>query len=787
MKIKSFKLSWFRGSAQQTILDTHSKSVVIYGPNGSGKSTFPDAFEYLFRNGKISHLTHEYSGRKQEKGVRNTHAGENSSELVFTFEDDKKASIVINKDGTNSFNFEPEDFKDIINKCEANHIILRQDEIAKFVNSSKGEKYSALLPLLGLSELETVMENFSNLQQILAEGSQFQKTEQRVADLMEEAKQVLPSFEEKEIQELINSIGKRYIATFPKDHSELIEKLSIAIGEKIKKINSEIKIYTLLRQIDNENLIDKFEDLIKNQEKSLHDVDSLLGNKLEVLEKSSTFSKGLKEDRILCPSCGQEIERTKYIAHVESELEHLSKVMEIYQKAKQSRKLFSDSIKLIFQKIDDEDLSKWLEQEPHKELKFSLKKISELKINETQESFTKEKLDIIKSNICIISDIIKKEVGKTPPTVEELIRDRDTVNIIKKIPEIKALNKTIKEVKNIINVLEQTKMSIHQELKNKTQCIINQISKDVMDMWSRLHPGEPIEDIHLSMPDSTDKGIDICLKFHGVNQLSPRITLSEGHRNSLGLCIFLTLAKVSSELDQPILLDDIITSLDREHRSFVADLLLDDFSGRQILLFTHDREWFSELIYRLPHSNWNFMKLKPWDKPEIGLQWIGSLNEFDEATSLLSIDITSAGNKARGIMDNNLSIIADKLRIRSLQYIRGDKNDHRGAVEFLEHITSEAEKINRFRKRKESSGSYEVYSEPINDWKTTKSLLISWANRASHGGYVTSTEVEKLIEMCRKSLDFFKCPDCGEFVWISNQESRKRLQCSCGKLQWRYD
>lgn len=308
-----------------------------------------------------------------------------------------------------------------------------------------------------------------------------------------------------------------------------------------------------------------------------------------------------------------------------------------------------------------------------------------------------------------------------------------------------------------------------------------------MDMWSRLHPGEPIEDIHLSMPDSTDKGIDICLKFHGINQLSPRITLSEGHRNSLGLCIFLTLAKVSSELDQPIFLDDIITSLDREHRSFVADLLLDDFSGRQILLFTHDREWFSELIYRLPHSNWDFMKLKPWEKPEIGLQWIGSLSEFDEATSLLSKDITSAGNKARGIMDNNLSIIADKLRIRSLQYIRGDKNDHRGAVEFLEHITSEAEKSNRFRKRKESSGSYEVYSEPINDWKTTKSLLISWANRASHGGYVTSAEVEKLIEMCRKSLDFLKCPDCSEFVWISNQESRKRLQCSCGKLQWRYD
>ncbi len=787
MKIKNVELSWFRGSAQHAILETHSKSVVIYGPNASGKSTFPDAFEYLFKNGKIHHLSHEYSGRKQEKGVRNTHAGENNSELVFTFEGDKKASILINEDGTNVFTFEPETFKDMINSCKANQIILRQDEISNFVNSNKGEKYSALLPLLGLSELETAIENFSNLKELLLEESQFQEIEHRYTGLMEEASKIIPSFDEGQIQKSINDIGKRYLAIFPKDHSEVIEKLSLAIEEKIKKVNSEVKRYTILKQIDDENLTKKLNDLIKNQEQSSHDIDSLLGRKLDVLERSSEFSKCLgEEDRILCPSCGQEIERAKYIRYVESELKHLNKVKEIYQKAKNSRRSFSDSIKQVIQKTDDEDISKWLELVTQKELNASFKKISEQKIDETQESFTQEKLNIIKPNIVIINDIIKKEIEKTLPAVEALLIDKEAVNIIKKIPEIEALGKKMKGIKSIIDVFDQAETSIHEELKNKTQFIINQISKDIMGMWSKLHPGEPIEDIHLNIPDSTDEAIDICLKFHGVDQSSPRLTLSEGYRNSLGLCIFLTLAKISGKLDQPILLDDIITSQDREHRSFVADLLLTDFSCRQILLFTHEREWFSELTYRLPHSNWIFLKLKPWEKPEIGLQWIGSFSDFDEALSLLSTDVTSAGNKARGIMDTNLSIIADKLKI-TLTYIRGDKNDHRGAVEFLEHITSEVEKGKRFRKKTENSDSYEEYSEPINDWKTTISLLIPWANRASHGGYVTNAEVEKLIEMCRKSLDYFKCSDCGEFAWISNQESRKRLQCCCGKLQWRYD
>lgn len=787
MKIKTVSLSWFRGSAQQAILDTHSKSIVVYGPNGSGKSTFPDAFEYFFRNGKINHLSHEYSGKKQEKGVRNTHAGKNVSELVFTFEDNNKAIITINEDGTCGLIFEPEEFKDLISKCEADRIILRQDEVADFVNSTKGNKYSVLLPLLGLSELEVVAENFLSIQKILAEESQLQKNKQRYRDLMEDVNKILPSFEEKEIQTLINNIGKRYLGIIPKEHTELVEKLSVAIDENIQKAKSEIEKNTILKQIIAENLIDKLNDLIKNQEKSSRDVDSLLGCRLEVLEKSSTLIEELnEEDKIICPSCGQEIDGTKYVAHIKSELERLKEVQEIYQKAKQSRILFSNSIKQVFKKIEVENISKWLDLELQKELKVSFKKIYDLKIDELPQSFTSDKVSFIKSNLDIITALIRKEIEKTPPTIEELVKDNETISLIKKIPEIKTLDKKIKKITSLIGVLKRVEKSIRQELKEKTQLVIGRISSDVMSMWSTLHPDKSVEDIHLSIPDSTDKGIDICLKFHGVDQLSPRLTLSEGHRNSLGLCIFLTLAKDNSYSGQPIILDDIITSLDREHRSFVADLLINNFSGRQILLFTHDREWFSELRYRLPEANWKFMKLNPWENPEIGLQWVESYRGFDEATSLLSRDASSAGNKVRGIMDTDLSIIAEKLGIR-LSYARGDRNDHRGAVEFLEEITSEAEKDKRFRIKESDSSSYIVYSEPITIWKTTKSLLIPWANRASHDGYITRVEVEKLIDMCKKSLEYFKCPNCNEFVWILDKKSAKRFQCSCGNLQWRHN
>jgi chromosome segregation ATPase len=73
MRIKAISLSWFRGAAAEATLDTRAKSVVVYGPNGSGKSSFVDAVEYVLEGGRIGHLSHEYSGRKQEKGIINTH------------------------------------------------------------------------------------------------------------------------------------------------------------------------------------------------------------------------------------------------------------------------------------------------------------------------------------------------------------------------------------------------------------------------------------------------------------------------------------------------------------------------------------------------------------------------------------------------------------------------------------------------------------------------------------------------------------------------------------------
>jgi predicted ATPase len=96
MRIKAIGLSWFRGAANPVSLQLDCKSVVVYGMNGAGKSSFVDAVEFVLKDGKIGHLAHEYSGKRQENAIPNTHKPEGqAAELSIPFEDASELKLAL--------------------------------------------------------------------------------------------------------------------------------------------------------------------------------------------------------------------------------------------------------------------------------------------------------------------------------------------------------------------------------------------------------------------------------------------------------------------------------------------------------------------------------------------------------------------------------------------------------------------------------------------------------------------------------------------------------------------
>ena len=215
----------------------------------------------------------------------------------------------------------------------------------------------------------------------------------------------------------------------------------------------------------------------------------------------------------------------------------------------------------------------------------------------------------------------------------------------------------------------------------------------------------------------------------------------------------------------------------------VQELLEKEFSDRQVIILTHDREWYTELRHQLGNTGrWNFRTLLPYETPDIGIRWSHGTSTFDDARSLLATRPDSAASEARKIMDVELSLIAERLQIR-LPYLRADKNDMRTAYDFLNRIVADAKQC--FQKR--DGDRFVAHEEAIEACAEAERLLVSWGNRGAHSFGVAKAEAAKLIDACEEAIAAFVCDLCNPHcdVWKLEERNGKYVQCQGGHIRWR--
>jgi RecF/RecN/SMC N terminal domain len=781
MRIKSVRLAWFRGAAAPIALEPASKSIVVYGENGSGKSSFVDAIEYAIRDGKIAHLSHEYSGRNQEKAIPNTHlpVGDNT-EFWVNFPIDDSLNVQIGRRGTHSTsggevaNMESWDYR---------RTVLRQDEVADFIRDTKGEKYSTLLPLLGLQGLEVGAENLRQLNRVIDSASKLGEKQGILQQSLGKRKEVFSELSDDEIQANIISMHRNYCP----DKSASVETLACcadlktALKARIAQFSISQARHLTLRSVATTKL--------HSAAKSVRDADSelagliepLILEKLEVLQATEIFvSKLDTKGDLECPACGQSIPISKFEDHLLAEKARLKELSRIVEKRKAAIAELIDDLKAIKANLANDAVKSWLEEEILGPLKSHIEWIQALDAETLRSALDGPALESIEQYPQPIIARASECSADAPTEVLELSNAVVLVDAAKVVFDADVLSRDIDSLNALKAFLNRLESGVRQEIRDRSEAIIDEISADIGAMWQALHPGEPIEDVRLYLPEN-DKAIDIALKFYGKELDSPRLTLSEGYRNSLGLCIFLAMARRDGGTDRPIFLDDVVISLDRNHRGMVAQLLEDYFRERQVILFTHDRDWFAELRQQLPENRWSFKSLLPYDSPTVGIRWSHSTSTFDDARAHLETRPDSAGNDARKIMDVELSIVAEKLQI-SLPYLRGDKNDRRTAHDFIDRLKGDGRACFQLN----TPTGFKCHEDAILLLDTAGRLLASWANRASHSFDVVRPEAVKLIDACEQALKGLRCQVCGKPVWFANAENQEWVQCQCGQVRWRY-
>jgi len=786
--ILQISLKWFRGASSETVLDSEGKSVVIYGPNGAGKSTFTDAMEYIATGGRICHLAHEYSGKCLEKGVKNTHTPKDEASAIrICFDQNRAVEAQIKPNGKATFKGSPPEFLNEIQSWPVERFILRQDELAAFVLKSKGEKYSVLLPLLGLGHLENAAENLRKLRDRIEKRSKLAIRKDQLCRMKET---VLKNFSSTDCEVIQRELGP-HTKHLGVDKSlaipDLLAALESAVTTRIEQADPIIRIHAGCQDLLKEGgLDDKLTVFVQAKQRATQAFNKVISKRLEILEKTSEFLEALKAGKadIECPACGRVIRASELTNHVQAELEKLHVAREAASVLEEASSSLAVEVKSAIKILSKEELKSWLAMPEQADCVAALDALQRVDVKMLRHNPLQVETADLEEKTKALLKHLKSVIAKGPPSTKELLDARDAIGAAKVQMESAIIQDLVIRIETLLQALQKSEEATRETIRKQSNAILTQISAEVQRLWRILHPDELIESVHLYAAPKTDKAIDIGLKFYGVDQPSPRLTLSEGHRNSLGLCIFLALTKLERDKERFIILDDIVSSLDRGHRGMVADLLTKEFSNHQIIMFTHDREWYTELRARLPANNWIFKAVKPWNNPRTGIAWAAFGSSFLDARALIPQNVEAAGNRVRAAMDTELSIAIEKLQVK-LPYRRGDKNDQRGAVEFLEALISEGP--HRFKIKTGEPNKYSKYDGASSIWDEAKRLIITWGNRSSHTGSLIKKEAEKLAEVCEQAVEAFKCDVCGDTVWISNQASRKRLQCSCGKLRWKYD
>lgn len=90
--------------------------------------------------------------------------------------------------------------------------------------------------------------------------------------------------------------------------------------------------------------------------------------------------------------------------------------------------------------------------------------------------------------------------------------------------------------------------------------------------------------------------LDLSVNFYERGMYPPAAFHSEGHQDGMGVCLYLALMKRLYGADFTIaLLDDVVMSVDADHRRQFCKLLKTHFPNTQFIITTHDRLWARQM------------------------------------------------------------------------------------------------------------------------------------------------------------------------------------------------
>jgi hypothetical protein len=287
-------------------------------------------------------------------------------------------------------------------------------------------------------------------------------------------------------------------------------------------------------------------------------------------------------------------------------------------------------------------------------------------------------------------------------------------------------------------------------------------------------------------------GLDFLVDFHGRGVNPPQALHSEGHQDSMGICLYLALAeRLSGDLIQLTILDDVMMSVDAGHRREVCRLLARAFPGRQLIITTHDRTWANQLRTEGVVATSHAVQFYAWELstgPRVLAEqdlWDRIRDDLDKA------DVPGAAHRLRRGSEAYFSDVCDA--IWALVPFRSSGRWELG--DLVPAAMRRYRQLVRLAKAAANSWNRSEVIDALSELESTAAQVFAraqaeqWAvNENVH--YNTWADFNPpdfapVVEAFADLFDVFRCSDCGTLLRVVAEGPKPAsVQCNCGVTAW---
>ena len=802
-KINSLSVNGLRGVRHNLTLGLNGKSILLYGDNGAGKSTLSDVLEWFFDD-RIDHLTGEEIGRKGYEALRNIFLDENdpgSVSIEFTkgeFNSEKTIELKNNNLKVNISN-DSDEFTEYIAASGEENLILRYKELVRFVLSSKSDKLRALSEIIGYSKVtdtrDVLRKVYNRLSREIKNKGFDNLINHQQSQIIEQFEQNVTSDEQ--FIEVVNELIKPF-------------KLDVEVKE-LKDVNTvlkKIKKPDDSKEIKQEAFLVKIEESLVNLPTNLDEIEKQYGEykkqfdaivsdieklKKLTIEKLLTTGEellsgdGYKEDN--CPLCLVDQDKAELLASIKNRIVELEEIKKEQKELTESKTTLqqeiSDTIRPLQSLLDDKQIAEKANVDHKTNIELivtALKKYeTTLKTKVADKSkLEEEKIVLVnRKTVTTVQDNCKSQLEairkarKKDPKWDA----HGKINIAAHAyAQIRRLRKEKAAYEKQRDTMEFVLRNFLKKQKEALEAFLASFSEKINEIYQFLNPGEKVENIQLIPLEKDDELSGITIQFDFMNNKEvtpPHKFLSESHINCLGLAFFLTSVDAFNKQNQFIVLDDVISSFDATHRKRFADLLIEKYDNYQIILLTHEKNWFDIVKNLVRNKNWNIQTVKHNEAKGTHLDEAPQTLRERIEQKITDGDEENLGNDARKYLEHILKHIAMNLEVK-VAYRFNDVNEDRMAFELLTEVKG------TINKRK----STELKAEPVID-RLLGSLFIG--NKDSHDSSFepSFSDMKAFWQDITDFENLFFCSSCNTPVSTRYyDDGAKQVGCKKGELTY---